>query len=41
MNKCIICGKETKNKKFCSISCKSISMSKEKNIYTGKPNSNP
>ena len=30
MNKCIICGKETKNKKFCSISCKSISMSKEK-----------
>lgn len=30
MNSCIICGKETKNKKYCSIDCKSKDMSKPK-----------
>lgn len=30
MNICIICGKETKNKKFCSVDCKSVFMSKDK-----------
>lgn len=30
MNKCLICGKETKNKKYCSIECKSKAMSKPK-----------
>lgn len=38
MNKCIICGKETKNKKYCSIKCKAKAMSKPKGIclYCGK-----
>ena len=30
MNNCIICGKETKNKKYCSVKCKSQNMSKPK-----------
>lgn len=38
MNKCKICGKETKNKKYCSIKCKSIAQSHDKSncIICGK-----
>lgn len=39
MNKCIVCGKETKNKKYCSIECKAKSMYKPKGncLNCGKP----
>ena len=30
MNKCIVCNQETKNKKYCSVNCKYIAMSKPK-----------
>lgn len=38
MNQCIVCGKETKNKKYCSIECKTKAMSKPKGkcLYCGK-----
>ena len=38
MNQCIVCGKETKNKKYCSIECKAKAMSKPKGkcLYCGK-----
>lgn len=37
MNKCIVCGQETQNKKYCSNKCKYKNMSKEqKELWKNK-----